>query len=214
MFVDCDAARRHGEVASVPQLNAPDWDPPEGGGVLSKSTDLYKLGLFVLRCLTPDAMCSVNRDPSKARYVLDPTGLALLQAAIGGLPDRRTTAHQWVRYLTTANEAGNAAPTKVPKSRSGPLLRLFQELLIFSLVAGAGLFEYQTGWAESALVRGGGVTGSVRPETEWNLRTGPSVRLAIVGQVKPGDSVTVACLHNGRAKLQAPDRARSFTQTV
>jgi uncharacterized protein YgiM (DUF1202 family) len=53
---------------------------------------------------------------------------------------------------------------------------------------------------------GGGVTGSVRPETAWNLREGPSVRFAIVGQVAPGDSVTVACLDKGWAKLQAPHK--------
>jgi hypothetical protein len=216
-------------------------------------------------------MSSVNRDLSKARCVLNPEGIALLRAAIGGPPDRRPTARRWVRYLrreaieretpmgtndpnsfnastsraqqnfqhfhkrnqarveqdnerwaanlaasgaaranrralrTTANDARNAAPTKVPKSRRGPL-RLFLGLLILSLVAGAGLFEYQTGWEASALVRGGEVTGSVRPGAAWNLRAGPSVRSDIVGQVEPGDSLTVACLHNGWAKLQAPRR--------
>ena len=99
MFVDCDAARRVGDMAAVPQLNAPDWDPPEGGQVLSKSTDLYKLGLFVLRCLTPASMSSVNRDPAQARSVLDAHGLTLLNAAIRGPSDQRPSAQQWVRYL-------------------------------------------------------------------------------------------------------------------
>jgi hypothetical protein len=99
MFVDCDAARRKGDMAAVAQLNAPDWDPPEGGQVLSKSTDLYKLGLFVLRCLTPASMSSVNRDPAVARNVLDANGFALLHAAIRGAEDERPSAQQWVRYL-------------------------------------------------------------------------------------------------------------------
>ena len=100
MFVDCDAARARGDMA--PQLNAPDWDPPEGGNVLSQSTDCYKLGLFVLRCLTPDAGCSVNRDPAAARGALDPTGMTLLRAALDGPADQRPTAEEWHRYLRRA----------------------------------------------------------------------------------------------------------------
>src|ERR1041384_1108642 len=49
MLVDCDAIRIKGAAAVVRQLNAPDWNPPEP--VLSQATDLYKFGLFVLRCL-------------------------------------------------------------------------------------------------------------------------------------------------------------------
>jgi hypothetical protein len=99
MFVDCDAARPRGDMASVAQLNAPDWDPPEGGDVLSKSTDLYKLGLFVLRCLTPDIGSSINRDPNQARAVLDTNGLALMHAALGNDPHGRPTADEWHRHL-------------------------------------------------------------------------------------------------------------------
>lgn len=99
MFVDCDAARRFGDMAAVPQLNAPDWDPPEGGDVLSRSTDLYKLGLFVLRCLTPGHGSSVNRDPEAARHVLDAAGMDLLRSAVDGPPGQRPSATQWVRYL-------------------------------------------------------------------------------------------------------------------
>lgn len=99
MFVDCDAARRFGDMAAVPQLNAPDWEPPEGGDVLSRSTDLYKLGLFMLRCLTPGAGSSVNRDPAMARHVLDAAGMALLRAAIEGPPGQRPPATHWIRYL-------------------------------------------------------------------------------------------------------------------
>jgi hypothetical protein len=99
MFVDCDAARRFGDMAAVPQLNAPDWEPPEGGDVLSRSTDLYKLGLFVLRCLTPGSGSSVNRDPAVTRHVLDAAGMALLRAAVEGPPGQRPPATQWIRYL-------------------------------------------------------------------------------------------------------------------
>lgn len=110
MFVDCDAVRPIGDMAAVPQLNAPDWEPPEGPDVLTKSTDLYKLGLFILRCLTPDNGCSINRDPNQARGVLDAQGLALLKAAIRGPADQRPLAGQWHRYLRRALGEALAPP--------------------------------------------------------------------------------------------------------
>ncbi len=109
MFVDCDAVRRVGEVA--PQLNAPDWDPPEGSEVLTRATDLYKLGLFVLRCLTPDRNSSVNRDPNQARGVLDVHGLQLLTTALRGDPADRPSAEEWHRYLRRALGEALAPPT-------------------------------------------------------------------------------------------------------
>jgi hypothetical protein len=100
MFVDCDAVRVVGDVA--PQLNAPDWDPPEGTDVLTRGTDLYKLGLFVLRCLTPDRNSSINRDPNQARGVLDVQGLDLLAKALRGDAGGRPSAEEWHRYLRRA----------------------------------------------------------------------------------------------------------------
>lgn len=102
MFVDCDAVRVVGGVGTVPQLNTPDWDPPEGRDVLSIVTDRYKLGLFVLRCLTPDNNSSVNRDPAWARGALDTQGLQMLTAALRGPADQRPSAEEWLRYLRRA----------------------------------------------------------------------------------------------------------------
>jgi len=110
MLVDCDAVRVVGDMAAIPQLNAPDWDPPEGPDALGQPTDLYKLGLFVLRCLTPAKNSSINRDPNEARGVLDAAGLALLQAAIRGPADQRPSAEQWHRYLRRALGEAMAPP--------------------------------------------------------------------------------------------------------
>jgi hypothetical protein len=93
MFLDCDAVRPTGVVAHVRQLDAPDWVPPEGGK-LTLATDHYKLGLFILRCLTPGAGSSVNTDPAAAASVLDAAGLALLRRALGG-PSNRPSARDW-----------------------------------------------------------------------------------------------------------------------
>ncbi len=96
MFVDCDAARIRGNISG--QLNAPDWEPPEGR-VLSQATDCYKLGLFVLRCLTPGDQGSTTVEPAAAANVLDATGVALLAAAINGPAEKRPSARAWFRYL-------------------------------------------------------------------------------------------------------------------
>lgn len=98
MLLDCDSVRIKGSVSVVAQLNAPDWEPPEGGGALTQATDRYKLGLFVLRCLGPGRMSSVSRDPARADAALDEEGRALLRAALGTAATR-PTAQEWGRYL-------------------------------------------------------------------------------------------------------------------
>ncbi|HWO67933.1 MAG TPA: hypothetical protein VNO31_48645 [Umezawaea sp.] len=109
MLVDCDAIRIKGAAAVVRQLNAPDWDPPEA--VLSQATDLYKFGLFVLRCLSPGAFASIARDPRRLDAVLPGEGPALLRAALDRDPGRRTTAQTWGRYFD-AVLAGSSAPVR------------------------------------------------------------------------------------------------------
>jgi hypothetical protein len=49
-----------------------------------------------------------------------------------------------------------------------------------------------------------GVAGSVRPGTEWNIRTGPSTDFRSVGFVRAGDPVRVRCLDGKWAKLISP----------
>jgi len=100
MFVDCDAVRIRGGVTGSPQLNAPDWTPPEGPRALSRHTDQYKLGLFVLRCLTPGSQGSTRTNPADAAAVLDARGIALLTAALTGPSAGRPSADDWLRYLS------------------------------------------------------------------------------------------------------------------
>ncbi|GIF73924.1 hypothetical protein [Asanoa siamensis] len=102
MFVDCDAARVRGSVTAAFQLNAPDWTPPERSGALSQQTDLYKLGLFVLRCLTPGDQGSTRVHPDAARDVLDDEGIGLLIRAVGTTPADRPAAGEWLRHLSLA----------------------------------------------------------------------------------------------------------------
>lgn len=120
MLIDCDAVRKIGQSSAMPQLNAPDWDPPEGTGTLGVPTDLYKLGLFVLRCLTPGDFSSINRDPRPAASVLDQRGMGLLNKALLGDPVERPSAQQWHRYLRRALGEALSPPvlTKVTLDRT------------------------------------------------------------------------------------------------
>ncbi|MET8756648.1 hypothetical protein [Lentzea sp. NPDC004782] len=98
MFLDCDGVRPRGVAPLVKQLNAPDWEPPEGGP-LTRATDLYKLGLFILRCLTPGRFGSIRVDPAAVGGRLDPTGLAMLRRALGATPNDRPSAREWLSCL-------------------------------------------------------------------------------------------------------------------
>jgi hypothetical protein len=108
VLIDCDAIRIKGSMAVVQQLNAPDWEPPEDK--LSQATDLYKFGLFVVRCLGPGHMASVSRDPARADAVLDSQGRALLRAALHHEPAHRPTAQMWGRYLDQVLTGRSARP--------------------------------------------------------------------------------------------------------
>lgn len=112
MLLDCDAVRKKGSMSVVAQLNAPDWEAPEGGSALTQGTDRYKLGLFVLRCLAPGRFASVDRDPARADRALDAEGRALLRAALGRTVEHRPTAQGWGRYFDRriTEPAGQVSP--------------------------------------------------------------------------------------------------------
>ena len=111
MLVDCDAVRIRGSAPVVRQLNAPDWAPPEGA-VLTQATDLYKLGLFILRTLSPGPQASTSRSPQRLRSVLDTEGRRLLGAALADLGRLRPQAAEWESYFADRTGLG-AVPAQV-----------------------------------------------------------------------------------------------------
>jgi serine/threonine protein kinase len=115
-LVDCDAFRLKGNAPVVPQLHTPDWIPPEGSRVQSERTDLYKLGLFILRVLAPRPLGAQNRDPSWADRTLDPAGRQLLRRALGADPSARPAARDWYRHLNALLRA-RSLPTTRHRSR-------------------------------------------------------------------------------------------------
>jgi DNA-binding helix-hairpin-helix protein with protein kinase domain len=111
-LVDCDAVRVHGGAAAFgSQPHSPDWEPPEalrararrdgtGYNIQNKATDRYKLGLAILRILTPGPMCSLSTDPIAARPHLPMNLFTLLQRSLSTDPATRPPARAWYEELT------------------------------------------------------------------------------------------------------------------
>lgn len=133
MLVDCDGIRISGNAAVVTQLDAPDWDAPARERWLTVYTDRYKLGLFVLRCLSEGEQASTTRDPDRAAAALDVEGQRLLRTALDADPGARPTAQDWGWYLqyrltglrpTTVAAVGAVAAVRTPppQRQAGPAL--------------------------------------------------------------------------------------------
>lgn len=105
-LIDCDQVAIVERDSRRAQLDSPDWDPPEHRASDRRlasqrpfASDLYKLGLFILRCLTPGRYSSVNRDTKHAIGIIDAQGIALLNLALAAEPASRPSAAIWVDYL-------------------------------------------------------------------------------------------------------------------
>lgn len=117
MLVDCDAVRIRGNAAVVKQLNAPDWNPPEGS-VLTQATDLYKLGLFIVRVLSPGPQASTARDSRRAFAPLDGEGRRLITDALGTTGATRPSAATWRAYFAKRAGAVTGGPVPVRPLRA------------------------------------------------------------------------------------------------
>lgn len=74
-------------------------------------------------------------------------------------------------------------------------------IVVFGL---GGLADRSFDWTSFWPLGPSGTAGSVRPGSEWFVRSGPSKRSSKVGTVAPGQQVRVACLDRGWAKLLTP----------
>jgi hypothetical protein len=107
LLVDCDAVRVHGAAAAFGrQPHSPDWEPPEahharrqrnstGFSIQNKATDRYKLGLAILRILTPGEGSSGATDARRAKRVLPPALYSMLEKSLDHDATRRPTARDW-----------------------------------------------------------------------------------------------------------------------
>jgi hypothetical protein len=109
MLLDCDGAAALSNPARK-QASTPNWDPPEcpinvpagqqrQQDLQDDVTDVYKLGLAILRCLTPGKGMTSTRNPGRLKDQLDGAGIALVKRALGANRSDRPTAKELYAYF-------------------------------------------------------------------------------------------------------------------
>jgi serine/threonine protein kinase len=122
ILLDCDsAADLHNQLRK--QAHSFGWDPPECAqrNLQDKATDVYKLGLAILRCLNPGKSAATMRDPSRVAGKLDATGAALIARAVETDPADRPTAKALYAYMRTLVTSRITPPQVITAQLATPL---------------------------------------------------------------------------------------------
>lgn len=109
MLIDCDGAAALTDM-NRKQPSTPFWDPPEcpisppsgqrrQQELQDTLTDTYKLGLAILRCLTPEKGASSTRAVGRLVGELDADGTDLIARALSENREYRPTAKDLYSYL-------------------------------------------------------------------------------------------------------------------
>ena len=103
ILLDCDGAADSRDLSRT-QAHSLGWEPPECAqkNIQDQATDIYKLGLAILRCLNPGKGAATMRDPGRLEGRLDAAGVALVERAVDPDPARRPTAAELYAYLSGA----------------------------------------------------------------------------------------------------------------
>src|SRR5262249_32355525 len=100
LLLDCDPAAALSNTGRR-QLHSPFFTPPEMSSQKLQDlvTDVYKLGLCVLRGLVTGPGVTQLKDPSVLANLLDPEGLDLIERAVSARRDDRPTAKELYLYF-------------------------------------------------------------------------------------------------------------------
>ncbi len=112
ILFDCDGATSVALAALRPAVTTLSWGPPECDqlNVTTKATDVYKLGLAILRCLNPAGANATIKDPQRLAGQLDAAGVELLKQALNPNPALRPQAKELYHYLQATLNALIAPP--------------------------------------------------------------------------------------------------------
>ncbi len=112
VLLDCDGATSVARAALQPAVSTFGWEPPECAQLnfASKATDVYKLGLAVLRCLNPDGAGATIKDPKRLVGQLDAAGVALMTRVLDPDPALRPQAKDLYHFLQAALNARITPP--------------------------------------------------------------------------------------------------------
>ena len=143
MLLDCDSAAAVSDSGRK-QPSTPFWEPPEWQaepghqGLQDVMTDVYKLGLAILRCLTPGHGAASARNPRGIDNILDVEGARLIAAALSDDRSIRPTAKEVYAYLR-ATAAPRVAPPVIIMARvATPVVQQGQEAWVGWQVQGGG----------------------------------------------------------------------------
>lgn len=104
ILLDCDGATSVAQAMLAQAVSTLSWEPPECDqfNYTTKATDVYKLGLAILRCLNPEGAGATIKDPQRLAGQLDAAGVELLKRALSPDPALRPQAKELYRYLQAA----------------------------------------------------------------------------------------------------------------
>lgn len=128
MLLDCDGAASVKDPRRK-QAHTPFWIPPECENtpghvhfdVQDTVTDVYKLGLAILRCLSPGKGATTATGPARLAQELNPAGLDLVARAVGADRGARPTAKELYAYLYPLQKARVHPPEVIAARLATPL---------------------------------------------------------------------------------------------
>lgn len=128
MLIDCDGAASVSD-ARRKQPHTPHWIPPECENLPGQVhfdmqdtvTDVYKLGLAILRCLSPGKGAGTAKSPARLGHALDAVGLDLVARAVGADRGARPTAKELYAYLYLLQRARVQPPEVVAARLATPM---------------------------------------------------------------------------------------------
>lgn len=99
MLLDCDGAAALSDHHRK-QATTPFWDPPEGAQRQQDDrTDVYKLGLAIVRCMVPGKGAASDRAATRVAGEIDPQGVAIVARAVGADRGQRPSARELYDYF-------------------------------------------------------------------------------------------------------------------
>jgi len=128
MLIDCDGAASVNDLRRK-QAHTPFWFPPEcektpGQPYLDLQdtvTDVYKLGLAILRCLSPGKGAVTAKSAARLANELDGVGLDLVARAVGADRRARPLARELYGYLCSQQKSRVHPPEVITARLATPL---------------------------------------------------------------------------------------------
>ena len=122
ILLDCDGAADLRDRLRK-QSHSLGWDPPECAqrNVQDKATDVYKLGLAILRCLNPGKGAATMKDPNRVVGQLDQAGADMVARALDQDPAQRPTAKELYAYLRGVVASRTAPPEMIMARLTTPI---------------------------------------------------------------------------------------------